>query len=137
MVTSRGRVRAGGVQEAARQRIARRAQIRRVLEEHAIEDALARRQVGQHDARGEIGGLERRWTDHARAIAKAFGRGVLDERAAPDDRVRLQTTRASAVDVARRAIAGFDDRADAAALLRRSRSPARVPIVRQLSSWRE
>ena len=36
------------------------ADVGEVLEQHAIEDPLAGRQLVEHDARGEVGGLERR-----------------------------------------------------------------------------
>ena len=71
IVTSTLRIRAGGVVKLPVSGIARHADVGEILERHAIEDALARRQVGERDARREIGGLERGGAGHATHVANS------------------------------------------------------------------
>ena len=88
-VTSRRRRGRRG-HEAAGLRLAEAAQVGEILEEDAVEDALAARQPGEYGLRGEVGGLERRRTGDAPQVGEPLGGRVLDEHprrpvaAAPD-----------------------------------------------------
>ena len=90
-VTSRGAVRCGGVVNDAGDRLAPDAQVLQALKTRAIEDALARTQAGEIDARREVGRLERRGSDDARRVRERLSRRVFDDEArrpigaAPDD----------------------------------------------------
>ena len=90
-VTSRARAAHRRRPEAADLRRAERSQIGEVLEADAIEDALIGGKVGQHEAGGEVGGLERRGPGAAQHVLELVGRRVFDQHprrpigAAPDD----------------------------------------------------
>ncbi len=77
--------------EAARGRQAPPADVSEILEEHAVEDPLARRQVRQGHAGSEIGCIERGRPLDAQGMGESIGGVVLDEHAgraigaAPDD----------------------------------------------------
>ena len=87
--------------EGAGDRLAPDAQVLQALKPRAIEDALARAQAGQIDARGEVARFERGRTHDAAHVRKRPGGRILDDEprgtvgAAPDHR-------AIAVHVARR-----------------------------------
>ena len=72
---------AGGVQKAARDRLARELVVGEIDHDHPIEHALAGRQAGEIHLGGEVAVLERRRTAHQARIVEALGGRPLDHHA--------------------------------------------------------